>query len=408
MKKYGFIVILFFIFFGCAERNAYSKKDTDTIEVTAIGEGKDKDTALDDAFKNAVRNAFGTLVYNEDTINNRRLIEEKLLIYSKGYIENYKEIEANFIGQTVFVKITALVSTTKIKTAAKEFNKTPDSRIEESHDIVADFKKLKSTQDKLTEGAQLMDKFIGKHETFFERAYRVKLIGYKIDNMSAKKIDWHYLVDISLNEIFWNQYKEILSALYIKQNDKPSIDVTGNDSADAILTKIDNLLWGKFSKEGRQKRDDAYYDSISSDEWRKARKKARERELGIISTKKVTIRNASDCSGKSDKIYVIPEVIPDVPTVWLYLSENEILGWLKENTIRINTDASNYSRWLAGIVTEEKLIYSKDGSKNIRFECSGIFNEDIVIKIPMQSKNVDEVKEFIKMNIPFKRTRSSN
>ena len=139
----------------------------------------------------------------------------------------------------------------------------------------------------------------------------------------------------------------------------------------------------------------------------KRKKKAKDRELGIISTKKVTIRDASDCTGKADKIYVIPEVIPDVPTVWLYLSENEILGWLKGNTIRINTDASNYSRWLAEIVTEEKLIYSKDGSKNIKFECSGTFNENIVIKIPMQSKNIDEVKEFIKMNIPIKRTRSS-
>lgn len=407
MKKYSFIVILFFIIFGCAESRTYSKKDTDTIEVTAIGEGKDKDTALDDAFKNAVRNAFGTVVYNEDTINNRRLIEEKLLIYSKGYIENYTEVETRFIGQTVFVKITALVSVTKIKTVANEFNKTSASRIEESNDIVADLKKLKSTQDKLTEGAQLMDKFIGRHETFFERAYRVKLMGYKIDNMSAKEVDWHYLVEISLNEIFWNQYREILSALYIKQNDKPAVDVTGNDSVDAVLTKIDNLLWGKFSKEGRQKRDEAYYDSISSDEWRKGRKKAKDRELGIISTKKVTIRDASDCTGKADKIYVIPEVIPDVPTVWLYLSENEILGWLKGNTIRINTDASNYSRWLAEIVTEEKLIYSKDGSKNIKFECSGTFNENIVIKIPMQSKNIDEVKEFIKMNIPIKRTRSS-
>ena len=99
-------------------------------------------------------------------------------------------------------------------------------------------------------------------------------MGYKIDNMSAKEVDWHYLVEISLNEIFWNQYREILSALYIKQNDKPAVDVTGNDSVDAVLTKIDNLLWVNFQKKVGKK-DEAYYDSISSDEWRKGRKKQR-------------------------------------------------------------------------------------------------------------------------------------
>ena len=79
-------------------------------------------------------------------------------------------------------------------------------------------------------------------------------MGYKIDNMSAKEVDWHYLVEISLNEIFWNQYREILSALYIKQNDKPAVDVTGNDSVDAVLTKIDNLLWVNFQKKVGKKR----------------------------------------------------------------------------------------------------------------------------------------------------------
>ncbi len=327
-------IILPFILFGCAESRTYSKKDTDTIEVTAIGEGNTKDIALEDAFRNAVRNAFGTLVYNESIVNNRRLIEDKILTYSKGYVENYKEIETKFVGQTVFVKIEAIISVTKIRSVAKEFNDA--SRIEESQDIMEDLKRLKSVQDKLTEGAGLMKKFIGKYDTFFERAYQVKIVGYKIDNMSAKEVDWHYLVEISLNEIFWNQYKEILSALYIKQNDKPAVAVTGNDSADTVLTKIDNLLWGKFSKEGMQKRDEAYYDSISSEEWRKARKKAKDRELGIISTKTVIIRNAKDCS---DIKYVIPETIPDIPTVWFYLTYDEIGGWMKKNSVTISESA---------------------------------------------------------------------
>lgn len=62
-------------------------------QVVVVGFGTTPEQALQDCFRKAVENIAGTIVNAESRIENDRLVMERILTFSDGYIEAYEELE---------------------------------------------------------------------------------------------------------------------------------------------------------------------------------------------------------------------------------------------------------------------------------------------------------------------------
>ncbi len=87
-KKLLFLLIIVFII------GTFFISGENTKSIIAQGSGVTKEKALINALKNAVRQAVGTFIDSETVVKNKQLIKNKVLMYSDGYVKNYKEIDA--------------------------------------------------------------------------------------------------------------------------------------------------------------------------------------------------------------------------------------------------------------------------------------------------------------------------
>lgn len=98
-----------------ASPRALGGEEETLIKVTAIGIGTDSDSALKNAFKNAVEQAVGSLVDSKTVIENDEVISDKILSHSGGFVKKHTVIEgpAPKAGM-VEVKINAEIQRTQL------------------------------------------------------------------------------------------------------------------------------------------------------------------------------------------------------------------------------------------------------------------------------------------------------
>ena len=82
--------------------------------VVVEGSGADREEALKDAFRAAVRKVAGALVVGSITVKDDRVISDKVLTYSDGIVHTYKELGHSTDRGLHKVKITALVVSRKV------------------------------------------------------------------------------------------------------------------------------------------------------------------------------------------------------------------------------------------------------------------------------------------------------
>ena len=105
--------------------NNKKKSDVgDTKEVIAEGVGNSPDNAIKDAFRNAVRQVVGVLVDSETLVKNDKLVDDKILTLSNGFINDYSEIPGSqkVQGGIYRVKIKAFVVTGSVIDKLKAVN----------------------------------------------------------------------------------------------------------------------------------------------------------------------------------------------------------------------------------------------------------------------------------------------
>ena len=78
-------------------------------DVVAVGYGTTEEEAKANALQNAVHQAIGVLVDATTVIDNDRIITDKVLTYSNGYVENYKILATSTNKGLINVKITARI-----------------------------------------------------------------------------------------------------------------------------------------------------------------------------------------------------------------------------------------------------------------------------------------------------------
>ncbi len=110
-------VVLVLLFLPVTGWCSSSTGDAKTIVVN--GEGPTRDKALKVAWRNAVENTVGGYISSQTLVKNHQLIEDKILAYSDGYIEDFHIISEGYKDSKYWVKIKAKVKQGQILTDLK-------------------------------------------------------------------------------------------------------------------------------------------------------------------------------------------------------------------------------------------------------------------------------------------------
>ena len=80
------------------------------VEVTVSGIGSNRSIALQEAFKEAVRQGIGTYIESSTIVRNDEIIKDNIIELAYGYVENYKVLSESQKEKTYRIKILANVS----------------------------------------------------------------------------------------------------------------------------------------------------------------------------------------------------------------------------------------------------------------------------------------------------------
>ena len=104
--------------------SALGQESSPFIEVVADGTGLTKKTALEDAYRHAVQQVVGAYVDAETLVKNDKLVEDKVLTYSDGFVKTYDEISVRTKDGLVKIKILAKIERRSVIAKLKAANIT--------------------------------------------------------------------------------------------------------------------------------------------------------------------------------------------------------------------------------------------------------------------------------------------
>lgn len=84
-------------------------------DITVGGEGRARDTAIEDALRKAVEQAIGTFIQSETVVKNAMLITDEIIAHSKGYIQNYAILGESNDWSVYKVTVEATISSDKLQ-----------------------------------------------------------------------------------------------------------------------------------------------------------------------------------------------------------------------------------------------------------------------------------------------------
>ena len=178
----------------------------DTISVVATGIGKDQDTALKNALRSAVEQAVGVLIDAETRINNDKVISDKILTFSAGFVESYELIgEPVLEGGLVSVRIAAKVKRIELK---EELQRAAwGSRYQVSGAFIA--AQVKSRQLMQDNGIARLGKMLEDYH-----ASTTTMTGHEYDiNTRKLRVDIAIKIDPKKFYEFGNEVSELLQTI---------------------------------------------------------------------------------------------------------------------------------------------------------------------------------------------------
>ena len=114
--KFIFTVLCAFTSFGLfgqgvvtLETGNSTSSQPKTVKVQGRGIGVTRDSALKDAYRDAIERAIGVYVDAEQIVQNDELVSDKILTHSNAYIEDYKIIKESTENNIITIRILASV-----------------------------------------------------------------------------------------------------------------------------------------------------------------------------------------------------------------------------------------------------------------------------------------------------------
>jgi hypothetical protein len=167
-----FAIVLALVPISVGQDKPTKKKDNETTTVISEGTGTNKQEALKDAFRNAVRQAVGVLIDAETLVKNDQVIEDKVIMFSDGIVKTYDELPTptrDSDNALTRVKIMAIVEKQKL------FSRLKSSNVQSGKlDGKGIFSEAVSRLDKDKEAVELITKHF---EGFPEKYLKARIIG---------------------------------------------------------------------------------------------------------------------------------------------------------------------------------------------------------------------------------------
>jgi len=117
LKKTLIFLSTFLLLFSISTFSISAQEKAKEIIAVGVADGKSaraRDEALNDALRKAVEQGVGTFIDAETTVEQARLIEDRIYAESRGYIQGYKVIHEGSKEDIYKVKISALVKMEKL------------------------------------------------------------------------------------------------------------------------------------------------------------------------------------------------------------------------------------------------------------------------------------------------------
>lgn len=83
--------------------------------IQVSGEGRSFEEAKRNAFRNAIELSLGTIVSAEAEARDNKMMRDEILVYSAGYVTNYKVMDQNTVGNKVVLIMDVTVAESKLK-----------------------------------------------------------------------------------------------------------------------------------------------------------------------------------------------------------------------------------------------------------------------------------------------------
>ena len=177
-----------------------------TITVTGYGDTKDK--ALKSAFQNAIEQELGVLVDSKTIVRNGKLINNKILTFSNGFIDDYKEISSKEQMGFWTVTIKAVVKHNKLLSKIKEIKLKP-KKITGTKQLYA---KVVSQVKTKFDAEDLFKKFYKTFTSVPTENYYAEVTNFSIDTDLATRttvpVTLYWTVKYKLSPIVEQQLQE--------------------------------------------------------------------------------------------------------------------------------------------------------------------------------------------------------
>jgi hypothetical protein len=160
--------------------------------IRSIGTGLSPEAAKDAAFRKAIEERVGILVIGERAVADYKLVKDEILSFSAGYVDDYRIVEQEKVGDSWRVTVDVWVSssriTNRIFTAANARQELPGVRVAESF-------------DSFIEQRRQADRLLGKLLAGFPRdALLIKFEGTDVEFDAERNA----LMTVNYN-LSWNQ-----------------------------------------------------------------------------------------------------------------------------------------------------------------------------------------------------------
>ena len=164
------------------------------------GEGSTFEEAKQNAFRTAIEFAAGSVVTSERESNNYKLVKDEILVYSAGYVTDYKIINTIKSGNQVRVIVDVQVSSNKLSDRILGVGKEPKNFDTDKHsDQYQTYLQGKNNADRLLN--QVLNDYPKKAFTVTQGVHQFKVDQYRNGIIEIPlELKWNYNYIVSLKE----------------------------------------------------------------------------------------------------------------------------------------------------------------------------------------------------------------
>lgn len=168
--------------------------------IRATGTGIDFESAKLNAFSNALDTYVGTVVVSERELNNYNLVKNDILVYSSGYITDFKVINESTLNGKTYLILDISINTNRISNRILgKFSSNQFIDGNKLNDKITSYRKERQSADKLL--LNILNDYPQKAYNIEQLPFFLSTHNRKIQIVMPYKLSWNYNYLMALNDV---------------------------------------------------------------------------------------------------------------------------------------------------------------------------------------------------------------